>query len=76
MSIYVVYFYILCVFYVISEVPVSQPSIHGIKNRYKIGEIVRANCTSKYSKPAANLTWTINDNIVSFNINYFLKICI
>ena len=55
-------------FVFISEVPVSQPTIHGMKNRYKIGEIVRGNCTSKYSKPAANLTWTINDNIVSFII--------
>lgn len=42
--------------------------LHGIKNRYKVGEIVRGNCTSKHSKPAANLTWTINDNIVSLII--------
>lgn len=55
----------------IPEVPENRPSINGIRPRYRPGEIVRGNCTSKNSKPAANLTWTINDNMVSVSIKMF-----
>jgi hypothetical protein len=48
----------------IPDVPPSAPVIHGIKLRYKVNDIIRGNCTSKGSRPAANLTWTINDMIV------------
>ncbi|XP_039952717.1 uncharacterized protein LOC120769666 isoform X2 [Bactrocera tryoni] len=41
-------------------VPGKDPAISGIKSRYRVGDIVRGNCTSRHSKPAANLTWTIN----------------
>ncbi|XP_023159484.1 uncharacterized protein LOC101451686 [Ceratitis capitata] len=41
-------------------VPGKDPVITGIKPRYHVGDIVRGNCTSLHSKPAANLTWTIN----------------
>ncbi|KAL7042866.1 hypothetical protein ACKWTF_001318 [Chironomus riparius] len=43
------------------EVPHQSPQILGIRARYKPGDIIRGNCTAKYSRPAANLTWTIND---------------
>ncbi|XP_055848124.1 uncharacterized protein LOC129913458 isoform X2 [Episyrphus balteatus] len=43
------------------EPPNHNPAITGIRPRYKIGDIVRGNCTSRHSKPAANLTWTINN---------------
>lgn len=56
-----------------TEVPISSPVIHGIKSRYKVNDIIRGNCTSKYSRPAANLTWTINDIIVSENILAFFS---
>lgn len=52
----------------IPEVPPNPPVIHGIRSRYKVNEIIRGNCTSKLSRPAVNLTWTINDIIVSINI--------
>ncbi|XP_037913709.1 uncharacterized protein LOC119653211 isoform X2 [Hermetia illucens] len=42
-------------------VPEGKPVITGIKSRYQIGEGLRANCTSRHSKPAANLSWAIND---------------
>ncbi|XP_053958447.1 uncharacterized protein LOC128863348 [Anastrepha ludens] len=42
------------------EVPGKDPIITGIRPRYRVGDIVRGNCTSRHSKPAANLTWTIN----------------
>lgn len=43
------------------DVPQSKPIITEIKSHYRIGELIRGNCTSQYSKPAANLTWLIND---------------
>ncbi|XP_015587348.1 uncharacterized protein LOC107264028 [Cephus cinctus] len=43
------------------ELPNQRPSIHGLKNKYRVGDMLRGNCTSGRSKPAANLTWYIND---------------
>ncbi|KAJ6649865.1 Cell adhesion molecule 2 [Pseudolycoriella hygida] len=43
------------------EVPEHRPFIVGIRSRYRVGDSLRANCTSKHSKPAANLTWIVND---------------
>ncbi|XP_065075235.1 uncharacterized protein LOC135698993 isoform X2 [Ochlerotatus camptorhynchus] len=43
------------------EPPVDKPSMIGTQMRYRAGDILRANCSSLNSKPAANLTWTIND---------------
>lgn len=51
------------------EVPENRPIIHGIKQRYQVGDSLRANCTSKNSRPAANLTWTLNDMPVSVHSN-------
>lgn len=48
-----------------ADIPEHRPIVHGIKPRYRIGDSLRANCTSKNSKPAANLTWAINDIPVS-----------
>ncbi|XP_012253691.2 uncharacterized protein LOC105684678 [Athalia rosae] len=42
------------------ELPIHRPSIHGMKRKYRVGDILRGNCTSDGSKPAANLTWFIN----------------
>uniref|UniRef100_A0A1A9WU00 CD80-like immunoglobulin C2-set domain-containing protein n=1 Tax=Glossina brevipalpis TaxID=37001 RepID=A0A1A9WU00_9MUSC len=41
-------------------VPGKEPVITGIKSRYHVGDIIRGNCTSAHSRPAANITWTIN----------------
>ncbi|XP_076171740.1 cell adhesion molecule 3-like isoform X2 [Ptiloglossa arizonensis] len=43
------------------ELPSQGPSIHGLRRKYRIDDTVRLNCTSGRSKPAANLTWYIND---------------
>ncbi|ETN64668.1 hypothetical protein AND_003581 [Anopheles darlingi] len=48
------------------EPPPGKPSISGLLNRYQLGDILRGNCTAINSKPAANLTWTINDVPVRF----------
>ncbi|XP_064553955.1 uncharacterized protein beat-Ib [Drosophila montana] len=43
------------------ELPTQRPIITGIHSRYRLGDIINGNCSSDYSKPAANLTWWIND---------------
>ncbi|XP_058448748.1 uncharacterized protein LOC131428719 [Malaya genurostris] len=45
----------------VCEVPKHVPFIHGIRPRYRVGDIVRGNCTSAHARPAANLTWFINE---------------
>uniref|UniRef100_A0A1A9VNS6 CD80-like immunoglobulin C2-set domain-containing protein n=1 Tax=Glossina austeni TaxID=7395 RepID=A0A1A9VNS6_GLOAU len=47
------------------ELPIEQASVTGIQPRYRIGDLVDGNCSIKYSKPAANLTWTINGVVIS-----------
>ncbi|KAI9575922.1 hypothetical protein GQX74_011723 [Glossina fuscipes] len=47
------------------ELPIEQASVTGIQPRYRIGDLVDGNCSIKYSKPAANLTWTINGVVIN-----------
>ncbi|XP_049538605.1 uncharacterized protein LOC125952889 [Anopheles darlingi] len=47
------------------EIPVTKPLITGIKPFYRIGDVVAGNCTSYNSKPAANLTWLLDDKKVN-----------
>ncbi|XP_053677547.1 uncharacterized protein LOC128727642 [Anopheles nili] len=44
--------------------PDADPVITGAKPRYQIGDHVKINCTSGRSKPAAQLTWYINSELV------------
>ncbi|CRL00983.1 CLUMA_CG014254, isoform A, partial [Clunio marinus] len=43
------------------EIPDAKPFIDGIMTRYRPGDELKENCTSQFSKPAANLSWTVND---------------
>ncbi|XP_055680488.1 uncharacterized protein LOC129788434 [Lutzomyia longipalpis] len=43
------------------ELPHHLPAIVGTRPKYRVRDSVRANCTSRLSKPAANLTWSINN---------------
>lgn len=43
------------------ELPSQRPSIHGLRRKYRMEDMLRLNCTSGRSKPPANLTWYIND---------------
>ncbi|XP_059617395.1 uncharacterized protein LOC132262224 isoform X2 [Phlebotomus argentipes] len=43
------------------ELPHHGPAIVGTRPKYRVRDSVRANCTSRLSKPAANLTWSINN---------------
>lgn len=47
------------------NIPMSKPLISGLKPYYRIGDLLMGNCTSYYSKPAANLTWLVNSHEVS-----------
>ncbi|EDW03641.1 GH10395 [Drosophila grimshawi] len=47
------------------ETPHNAPFINGIRPRYRVGDILRGNCTSRHSRPAANLTWTVNNEEVN-----------
>ncbi|KAI8115065.1 hypothetical protein FF38_01350 [Lucilia cuprina] len=54
------------------ELPHNPPLIIGIRPRYHIGDILRGNCTSRHSKPAANLTWTVNnEEIQSSHVRHY-----
>ncbi|XP_062141997.1 uncharacterized protein LOC133850054 isoform X2 [Drosophila sulfurigaster albostrigata] len=47
------------------ETPHNAPFITGIRPRYRVGDILRGNCTSRHSRPAANLTWNVNNEEVN-----------
>lgn len=52
--------------YVCTELPRTKPKIADINNtKYRVGDALYGNCTSYNSKPAANLTWLINNVTVS-----------
>ncbi|XP_066903143.1 uncharacterized protein [Halyomorpha halys] len=55
-------------------IPTTLPEVLMSKIKYRIGETLKAECTSKDSRPAANLTWGLNgqtldsENVKKFNI--------
>lgn len=46
----------------ITALPEEGPRITGGRPRYQIGDVVRVNCSSGRSKPAAHLNWYINSD--------------
>ena len=56
-----------------SDIPDEKPIVRGASEKYHPGDLVRVNCTSAKSKPAANLKWFINGKPVS-NYLYNLDI--
>lgn len=53
------------------ELPRGKPKIADINNtKYRVGDILYGNCTSFNSRPAANLTWLINNKTVSMVLAY------
>lgn len=56
----------------VAALPESPPVIHTEHDRYEPGDTLRANCTSPPSKPAANLSFFVNNipvSRVSFKIH-------
>jgi len=48
-----------------ADLPNSEgPDIRGEKKRYHTGDMVRVNCSSSRSRPAASLAWFINQEPV------------
>jgi hypothetical protein len=43
-----------------ADLPDGDPAVFAEKQKYSLGEKIRANCTSRASYPAANLTWFVN----------------
>jgi hypothetical protein len=49
----------------VAALPESPPVIHTEHDRYEPGDTLRANCTSPPSKPAASLSFFLNNIPVS-----------
>lgn len=56
------------------DVPQSKPIITEIKSHYRIGDLVRGNCSSAYSRPVTNLTWLFNEMPVNWKNFHCLKL--
>lgn len=55
----------------ISELPAYPPALWTEHRRYEPGDVLKANCSSTPSRPKVDLTFTINNMVVSL-INFFL----
>ena len=53
------------------DAPDSGPVITGHMASYNVGQRITANCSLPNSRPAANLTWFINDHMVSKTIIFY-----
>ena len=49
--------------------PATPPVIMGGELEYSIGDFLHLNCSSFESKPAADLSWFINDKKVNIKTN-------
>ncbi|GBP94753.1 hypothetical protein EVAR_64653_1 [Eumeta japonica] len=49
----------------VSEPPLASPNVSADRMWYAGGEHIRANCSSPPSLPAANITWYVNEQMVS-----------
>lgn len=52
-----------------TEFPDSKPTLWTESDRYEPGDVLRANCSSPPSKPKADLTLTVNNVVVSHQLN-------
>ncbi|KAJ2942599.1 hypothetical protein O0L34_g2066 [Tuta absoluta] len=52
-------------FMYVVDLPLSDPTLEGIKRRYRPGMKLRAECVSRDSMPAANLSYFINNEPAS-----------
>ena len=56
----------------LTALPETGPRISGGRKTYYRGDIVRVNCTSARSKPAAKLHWFVNGQpVIEINKIYF-----
>ncbi|KAJ9594786.1 hypothetical protein L9F63_013918, partial [Diploptera punctata] len=45
---------------IVVDIPEGDPTLFVEKVKYALGDKIRANCSSRASYPAANLTWFVN----------------
>uniref|UniRef100_A0A0A9Z9S3 Cell adhesion molecule 3 n=1 Tax=Lygus hesperus TaxID=30085 RepID=A0A0A9Z9S3_LYGHE len=43
--------------------PKGKLIMTGLKSKYRLGDVIVANCTAPGSRPAANISWSINNRI-------------
>lgn len=50
----------------VAVIPKGTPEVQLVKTKYRVGDTLKAECISKDSRPAANLTWGLNGQQVIF----------
>lgn len=53
--------------------PRDRPELHVNKDKYNVGDVLLANCTSYPSRPPASLTFHINNSPVSFFFYIYIQ---
>ncbi|KAL0129642.1 hypothetical protein PUN28_001716 [Cardiocondyla obscurior] len=53
---------------IVVDAPKTDPVIRTEKERIAMGEMLRANCTSGKSRPAPEVTWRLNGELIKNNI--------
>ncbi|GFY58916.1 uncharacterized protein TNIN_80571, partial [Trichonephila inaurata madagascariensis] len=48
--------------------PMEEPKISGITEKYDFGDNITLKCTSAKSKPASKLRWLVNNELVDDNV--------
>nr|XP_034179945.1 uncharacterized protein LOC117604202 [Osmia lignaria] len=52
------------------DAPRTDPTIGIEKDRIAVGEMLRANCTTGKSRPASDITWKLNGDLIEDNMIY------
>lgn len=50
------------------------PMITGGKANYKVGDLLNVNCSSTKSRPAPQLHWYLNEEMVNNSFSFFINI--
>ncbi|XP_034115093.1 uncharacterized protein LOC117575101 [Drosophila albomicans] len=55
------------------ELPDKRPQLYTEYTRYEPGDVLRANCSTPPSRPRAELTFTINNMVISSSESQFIR---
>lgn len=55
------------------ELPDKRPQLYTEHTRYEPGDVLRANCSTPPSRPRAELTFTINNMVISNSESQFIR---
>ena len=59
--------------HIVADLPDQGPVISGSLPRYKVGDVISANCSSLHSIPAARLNWSVSHIIKWLFISEIIK---